>query len=124
MEIGHNGVIHTLDRGPNLVAKGQIGGTIFSKISDRADLPLFSQIGAENVKILHRFQIRIRSVPDRGLQIGVSRSVLTVFTTRCLKEQQSSDNLIVKEYYFIIEIFDKFSFSGILRGCLSHLNEA
>ena len=75
VEIGHNGVIHTLDRGPNLVAKGQIGGTINFKISDRADLPLFSQIGAENVKILDRFQIGIRSVPDRGLQIGVSRSV-------------------------------------------------
>ena len=28
VEIGHNGVIHTLDRGPNLVAKRQIGATI------------------------------------------------------------------------------------------------
>ena len=28
VEIGHNRVIHTLDRDPNLVAKGQIGGTI------------------------------------------------------------------------------------------------
>ena len=28
VDIGHNGVIHTLDRGPNLVAKGQIGDTI------------------------------------------------------------------------------------------------
>ena len=36
----------------------------------------------------------------------------------CLKKQQISDNLIVKDYCFIIEIFDKFSFSGILRGCL------
>ena len=49
---------------------------------------------------------------------------LTVFTTMSLKEQETSDNLIVKEYCFITEIFDKFSFSGILRGCLSHLNEA
>ena len=40
------------------------------------------------------------------------------------EEQQISDNLIVKDYCFIIEIFEKFSFSGILRGCLSHLNEA
>ena len=45
---------------------------------------------------------------------------LTVFTAMCLKEQQTSDNLIVEDYCFIIEIFDKFSFSGILRGCLSH----
>ena len=45
---------------------------------------------------------------------------LTVFTTMCRKEQETSDNLIVKDYCFIIEIFDKFSFSGIL----SHLNEA
>ena len=49
---------------------------------------------------------------------------LTVFTTMCPKEQHTSDNLIVKDYSFIIEIFDKFIFSGILRGCLSHLNEA
>ena len=49
---------------------------------------------------------------------------LTVFTTMFPREQQTSDNLIVKDYCFIIEIFDKFSFSGILRGCLSHLNEA
>ena len=40
---------------------------------------------------------------------------LTVFTTICPEEQQTSDNLIVKDYCFIIEIFDKFSFSGILR---------
>ena len=46
-----------------------------------------------------------------------------MFTTMCPEEQQTSDNLIVKDYCFIIEIFDKFSFSGILRGCLSHLNE-
>ena len=43
-------------------------------------------------------------------------------TTMCSKEQQTSDNLIVKDYCFIIEIFDKFSFSGILRGCLRHFN--
>ena len=49
---------------------------------------------------------------------------LTVFTTMFPKEQQTNDNLIVKDYCFIIKIFDKFSFSGILRGCLSHLNEA
>ena len=32
---------------------------------------------------------------------------LTVFTTMCRKEQQTSGNLIVKDYCFIIEIFDK-----------------
>ena len=47
-----------------------------------------------------------------------------MFTTMRPKEQQTSDNLIVKDKCFIIEIFDKLSFSGILRGCLSHLNEA
>ena len=47
-----------------------------------------------------------------------------MFTTMCPKKQQINGNLIVKDYSFIIEIFDKFSFSGILRGCLSHLNEA
>ena len=47
-----------------------------------------------------------------------------MFTTMCPKEQQASDNLIVKDYCFIIEIFHKCSFSGILGGCLSYLNEA
>ena len=47
-----------------------------------------------------------------------------MFTTMCPKEQQTSDNLIVKDNCFIIQIFDKFSFSGIIRGCLHHLNEA
>ena len=48
-----------------------------------------------------------------------------MFTTMCPEEQQTSDNQIVKDYCFIIEMFDKFSFGGILRGChLSHLNEA
>ena len=30
-----------------------------------------------------------------------------MFTTMCPKEQQTSDNLVVKDYCFIIEIFDK-----------------
>ena len=38
--------------------------------------------------------------------------------------QQISDNLIVKDCCFITEKFDKFGFSGIRRGSLSHLNEA
>ena len=36
---------------------------------------------------------------------------LTVFTTMFPKEQQTSDNLIVKDNCFIIEIFGRFSFS-------------
>ena len=32
----------------------------------------------------------------------------------CHRKQQTSDNLIVKDNCFIIEIFNKFSFSGIL----------
>ena len=47
-----------------------------------------------------------------------------MFTTMCPKEQQTSDNLILKDNCFIIEIFDKFSFGGVLSVCLSHLNEA
>ena len=42
-----------------------------------------------------------------------------MFTTMCPEEQQTSDNLIVKDNCFVIEMFDKFSFSGILRGCLT-----
>ena len=47
-----------------------------------------------------------------------------MFATMCPEEQQTSDNLIVEDNCFIIEIFDKCSFSGIRRGCLSYLNEA
>ena len=45
-----------------------------------------------------------------------------MFTTICDNLIIMSDNLIVKDYCFIIEIFDKFSFSGILTGCLRHFN--
>ena len=37
-----------------------------------------------------------------------------MFTAMCPKEQQTSDNVIVKDYCLIIELFDKFRFSGIL----------
>ena len=47
-----------------------------------------------------------------------------VFTTMCPKEQQTNDNLTVEDNCFVSEIFDKYSFSGILRECLSHLNES
>ena len=47
-----------------------------------------------------------------------------MFTTMYPKEQQNSDNLIVEENCFIVEIFNKYVFSGIIRGCLSHSNEA
>ena len=47
-----------------------------------------------------------------------------MFTTMCPKEQQTSDNLIVKDNCFIIEVFDKYSFSSILGGRLSYLNLA
>ena len=46
-----------------------------------------------------------------------------MFTVMCPKEQQTSDNLIVKDNCFIIEISDKCSFNGIVRECLSHLKE-
>ena len=56
-------------------------------------------------------------------EVSSFASIPTVLTTMFPKEQQTSDNLIIKDYCFIIEIFDKCSFSGIFRGCLSHLNE-
>ena len=39
-----------------------------------------------------------------------------MFTTMGHKEQETTDNLILKSNGFIIEIFDKCSFSGILKG--------
>ena len=47
-----------------------------------------------------------------------------MFTAMCSKEQQTSADLIVKDNSSTIELFDESSFSGIFRGCLSHLNEA
>ena len=41
-----------------------------------------------------------------------------MFTTMCPEEQQTSDNRFVIDYFFTIEIFDKFSFSGILRDVM------
>ena len=53
-------------------------------------------------------------------QVGPGRgrkylSVPTPVMETRLKEQQTRDNLIVKDYCFIIEIFDKFTFSGIRK---------
>ena len=44
-----------------------------------------------------------------------------MFTTMGPKEQETSDYLMVKDNCFFIEIFDKFSFSGIPSGCLSEV---
>ena len=66
-------------------------------------------------------QFEIRKKNDRLILLNCRAACLTMFTTMCSKEQQTSDNLIVKDNCFIIEIFDKCSFNGILRGCLSHL---
>ena len=70
--------------------------------------------------------IQFQNQKKIGLLILLSCEVasLTVFTNMCPKEQQTSDNLIVEDNCFIIEIFDRCSFSGILWGCLSHLNQA
>ena len=38
--------------------------------------------------------------------LNCEAAILTVFTTMCPKEQQTSDNLIVKDNCFIIKIFD------------------
>ena len=46
-----------------------------------------------------------------------------MFTTMCPDEQQISDNQIVGDNCFIIEIFEKYSFSGVSSwDVLSHLN--
>ena len=85
---------------PNRTSNGEI------------DLPLRSP----DLYSCIQFEIRTR--------LACEAANLTVFTTICPKENQTNDNLIVKYYCFIIELFDKFSFSGNLRGCLNHLNEA
>ena len=43
-----------------------------------------------------------------------------MFTTMCPKEQQTSDNLIVKDYCFIIEIFDRGPVKLIKRVKIAH----
>ena len=65
-------------------------------------------------------QFEIRKKIGLLILLNCEAASLTVFTTMCPKEKQTSDNLIVKYYCFLIEIFDKFSFSGNLRGYLNH----
>ena len=43
-----------------------------------------------------------------------------MFTIMCPKEQQTSDNLILKDYCFIIEIFDKGPVKLIKRVKIAH----
>ena len=62
-----------------------------------------------------QFEIR-----KRLTLLNCEAASLAAFTAMCPKEQQTSDNLIVKDYCFIIEICVKFSF----RGYISHLSEA
>ena len=69
-------------------------------------------------------QFEIRKKIGLLILLNCEAASLTVFTTMCPKEQQTSENWIVKDNCFVTETFDKFSFIGILRGCLSHLNEA
>ena len=60
-------------------------------------------------------QFEIRKKVGILILLNCEAASLKVFTAMCPEEQQTSDNLIVKDYCFIIEIFYKFSFSGILN---------
>ena len=65
----------------------------------------------------------LNSEKDWPVDFAELKPWVWLFTTMCPKEQQTSDSLIGKDNCFIFELFDKFSFSGILRGRLSHSNE-
>ena len=54
-------------------------------------------------------QFEIRKKVGLLILLNCEAASLTVFTTTCPKEQQTTDNLIVKDNCFIIEIFHKFS---------------
>ena len=62
-------------------------------------------------------QFEIRKIGLLTL-LNCEATSMTVFTAMCPEEQQTSDNLIVKDNCFITEIFDKFSFSGIRDNSL------
>ena len=54
--------------------------------------------------------------PNRTLNLGKDFSLVTIWLNCeavCAKEQQTSDDLIVKDYCFIIEIFDRGHFKII-----------
>ena len=93
--------------------------TLPSRTSD-----LWKDFSLQSLELYSCIQFEIRKKIGLLILLNCETASLTLFTIMCPKEQQTSDNLIVKDYCFITEIFDKFSFSGILRGCLSHLNEA
>ena len=52
-------------------------------------------------------QFEIRKKIGLLILLNCETVSLTVFTTMCPKEQQTSDNLIVRDFCFIIETFDK-----------------
>ena len=87
-------------------------------------LKLEERFSLQSVEFYSCIQFEIRKKIGLLILLNCEAASLTVFTTMCPQEQRTSDILIVRDYYFIIEIFDKCSFSSILRGCLSHLNEA
>ena len=85
---------------------------------------LGNDFSLQSLEFYSCIQFEIRKKIGLLIFLNCEAARLTVFTTMCLKEQQSNDNLIVKDYCFITDIFDEFSFSGILKEFLSHLNEA
>ena len=83
-------------------------------------------------------QFEIRKKIGLFILLNCEAESLTVFTTMfpniinrkelvtmvLRSNKPVCDNLTVKDNCSIIEIFDKFSFISILKGCLCHLNEA
>ena len=67
-------------------------------------------------------QFEIRKKTSLLILLNCEAASLTVFTTMCPKEQQTSDNLIIKDYCFIIEIFDKFK-PGFHKANFDHDND-
>ena len=74
----------------------------------------------QSPEIYSSIQFEIRKKIGLLILLNCEVASLTVFTIMCPKEQQISDNLIVKDYCFIIEIFDKGPVKLIKRVKIAH----
>ena len=70
---------------------------------------LGTDFSLQSLEFYSCIQFEIRKKIGLLILLNCEAASLTVFTTMCHKQQQNSNNLILKDYCFIIEIFDIFS---------------
>ena len=75
----------------------------------------------QSLELYSCIQFEIREKIGLLILLNSEAASLTVFTTMCPKEQQTSDNRIIKDYCFIIEILDE---GPVKRTCKAGENSS